>query len=140
MKATAQTPAIAKKGNCQPPAMASAGTTLKESTLPTGTQVAQIPRATPRILRGNHIVTQDGAATPISPIPTPSTKRLAMRTSTLGAKPPNALPMPKQATESKITFLRPTLRAMKAAGNAKTTPMMPIALISVPKLTASSAP
>ena len=39
-----------------------------------------------------------------------------------------------------MTFLKPIFLTMKAAGNARITPIMAIALISVPNTTASSSP
>ena len=113
---------------------------LNAITDPTGTHVAQSPSASPRFRSGNQMVTHDGAATPISPMPTPSRRRLTRSSVRFASTPPSALPTPRQATESKMTFFSPTRRAMKAAGKASTTPIRAIALMSVPNVTESNVP
>lgn len=99
-----------------------------------------MPSASPRLRSGNHMVTHEGAATPMRPMPTPSKRRLAMSTLRSLVRPPTAEPAPRQATDSRMTFFSPMRRAMNAAGKASTTPMTAMALMSVPNVTESSAP
>ncbi len=64
--------------------------------LPTGTQVAQMPIGAPRLSAGNHIPTIAGATTATSPMPIPSITRLASNRPVLGESAPTTAPVTVQ--------------------------------------------